>query len=213
MPRQNRVRPDGRLVAVSDRGLLWGNRGSLHDADGTIIRYSRGKNWVTCALEFNGRRRTLMTPGHLTELFFLDEATALAAGHRPCGECRVVAYRAFKAACAVAWPTADPDKSLSAKELDERLHEDRLAAPGVKRTYQAPLASLPDGTMVEIAGDPWLVHGDDLLAWTTGGYRLHRKRTTMDGVTVLTPRMTVEALGSGYRPELHPTARSAREGP
>ena len=88
MPRQNRVTPDGDLIAVADRGLFWGNRGALHDPEGRLVRYSRGRAWAICVLSFKGRRRQLWAPGRLTELFFLDEATGLAAGHRPCGECR-----------------------------------------------------------------------------------------------------------------------------
>src|SRR5579859_6500275 len=103
MPRQNRVTPDGELIAVPDRGLFWGNRGSLHDREGRLVRYSRGRAWAICVLSFRGRRRELWAPGRLTELFFLDEATGLAAGHRPCGECRYQDYRAFKRAWAVAW--------------------------------------------------------------------------------------------------------------
>ena len=96
MPRQNRVAPDGTLIAVPDRGLFWGNRGVLHDSAGRLVRYSRGRAWAICVLEFKGRRRQLWAPGRLTELFFLDEATGLAAGHRPCGECRYRDYQAFK---------------------------------------------------------------------------------------------------------------------
>ena len=98
MPRQNRVTPYGELIAVPDRGMFWGNRGVLHDDQGRLVRYSRARAWLICVLEFKGRRRTLMTPGRLTELFFLDEATGLAAGHRPCGECRYGDYQAFKRA-------------------------------------------------------------------------------------------------------------------
>ena len=103
MPRQNRVAPDGTLIAVPDRGLFWGNRGGLHDPAGRLVRYSRGRAWAICVLEFKGRRRQLWAPGRLTELFFLDEATGLAAGHRPCGECRYRDYQAFKQAWAGAF--------------------------------------------------------------------------------------------------------------
>jgi hypothetical protein len=202
MPRQNRVRPDGALVAVPDRGTLWGNRGSLLDRDGKLTRYSRGKNWLICVLDFKGRRRTIWTPGRLTELFFLDEATGLAAGHRPCGECRITAYRAYKA----AWASANPDAPANAPGIDARLHEDRLAATATRRTYQERLDALPDGAMVELDGRPWLVHGDELLAWSFGGYRERRPRAGVGEVTVRTPRASVAVLAAGYHPELHPTA-------
>jgi len=98
MPRQNRVTPYGELIAMPDRGMFWGNRGALLDREGRLARYSRGHAWVICVLSFRGRRRQQWMPGRLTELYFLDEATALAAGHRPCGECRYRDYQAFKRA-------------------------------------------------------------------------------------------------------------------
>lgn len=202
MARQNRVRPDGQLIAVPDRGLFWGNRGVLHDRNGNLLRYSRGQAWAICLLEFKGRRRPLWAPGKLTELFFLDEATALAAGHRPCGECRAAAYRAFKA----AWATAHPEQTVSAPAIDSHLHADRLDEPNTKRTYLDQLAALPDGAMIELAGQSWLVMDDKLLSWTPAGYRQRRPRVDIDLVTVLTPRATVAALTAGYQPELHPTA-------
>ncbi len=148
MPRQNRVTPDGMLIAVPDRGLFWGNRGALHDPAGRLVRYSRGRAWAICVLEFKGRRRQLWAPGRLTELFFLDEATGLAAGHRPCGECRYRDYQAFKRAWAVAFGGGVP----AVAEIDARLHADRLVRPGERRSYSAQLSSLPDGVMVSVDG-------------------------------------------------------------
>ncbi|MGH9067841.1 MAG: hypothetical protein ACRD0J_10180 [Acidimicrobiales bacterium] len=137
---------------MADRGLFWGNRGCLHDKDGNLVRYSTGRAWTICLLDFKGRRRQLWAPGRLTELFFLDEATGLAAGHRPCGECRAGNYRAFKA----AWADANPDAEPSAPAIDVHLHADRLARPAVRRTYPARLGDLPDGT--DLDGHPWLVN-------------------------------------------------------
>lgn len=199
---QNRVTPAGELIAVADRGLFWGNRGCLHDPSGTLVRWSRGRGWIVCVLEFKGRHRDLWAPGRLTELFFLDEATALAAGHRPCGECRVVAHRAYRA----AWAIAHPDAEVSAPAIDALLHTDRLAGPGKRRTYREPLDRLPDGAMVDLDGRPWLVHGPELLAWTPGGYPERRPRRPRDDVVVITPRSTVATLAAGYEPVLHPTA-------
>jgi hypothetical protein len=201
MPRQNRVTPRGDLVAVADRGLFWGNRGALLGVDGSLARYSRGKAWIICLLEFKGRRRQLWTPGRLTELFFCDEATGLAAGHRPCGECRIADYRRFKA----AYHSAHPDRPTSTPDMDEHVHTDRLVGPGIKRTYRTRLTALPDGTMVELDGAPWLVQGDELLAWTPGGYRERTTRARIGDVTVLTPRATVDVIAAGYQPVLHPT--------
>ena len=204
MPRQNRVTPDGELIAVPDRGMFWGNRGCLVDRDGNLARYCRGKAWLVCVLEFKGRRRQLWTPGRLTELFFLDEATALAAGHRPCGECRGADYRAFKS----AWARAHPAEKVSAPAMDARLHADRLVRPGVRRTHQAPAGDLPDGAMVSLYGQAWLVRGDELAAWAPGGYGSRRARPD-EAVTVITPRSTVATLAAGYQPALHPSAPAA----
>jgi hypothetical protein len=179
MPRQNRVTPYGELIAVPDRGTFWGNRGPLLDREGRLARYSRGPAWVICMLSFKGRRRQQWTPGRLTELYFLDEATGLAAGHRPCGECRYRDYQAFKR----AW-----------------------GGGGVRRTYLAPLGGLPSGTMVDIGGAPWLIHDGRLLAWTPGGYRQRPVEAPGGPVTVITPRATVAVLAAGYRPVLHPSA-------
>jgi hypothetical protein len=204
MPRQNRVTPRGELIAVPDRGMFWGNRGVLHDAQGRLVRYSRGRAWLICLLEFKGRRRQLLAPGRLTELFFLDEATGLAAGHRPCGECRYRDYQAFKRALALGCGERMPRVA----ELDARLHADRLVRPGVRRRYPAALAGLPDGAMVEAGGQPWLVLGGALLAWTPGGYRERRAAEPSSEVTVITPRATVAALAAGYRPVVHPSAET-----
>jgi hypothetical protein len=201
MPRQNRVTPDGDLIAAPDRGLFWGNRGSLHDSGGRLVRYSRGKAWAICVLSFKGRRRELWAPGRLTELFFLDEATGLAAGHRPCGECRYQDYQAFKRAWAVAFGGGVPGVA----EIDARMHADRLVRPGVRRSYSARLSSLPDGVMVSVEGTPFLVWGGGLLAWTPGGYRSSGQSPAEDAVTVITPRATVAVLAAGYRPVVHPS--------
>ena len=226
MPRQNRVTPYGELIAVPDRGLFWGNRGVLVDGQGRLARYSRGQAWVTCVLSFKGRRRQQWTPGRLTELYFLDEATGLAAGHRPCGECRYRDYQAFKRAWAAAFPGAVPDAVPGAvpgalpgalpgvKEIDARLHTDRLTGPGVRRTHQAPLARLPSGVMVDLGGTPWLVNGGRLLAWTPGGYLERPAEVPAGPVTVITPRATVAVLAAGYQPVVHPSAdRQAAQAP
>jgi hypothetical protein len=209
MPRQNRVTPYGELIAVPDRGLFWGNRGPLLDREGRLARYARGRGWVICVLSFKGRHRQQWRPGHLTELYFLDEATGLAAGHRPCGECRYREYQAFKQAWARAVaPGAERSGGTvpGAPEIDARLHASRLVRPGVRRTYQAPLAGLPSGTMVDIGGDPALVQDGCLLAWAPGGYAERAGELPRGPVTVITPQVTVAVLAAGYRPVLHPSA-------
>jgi hypothetical protein len=240
--RLNRVTPYGEVIAVPDRGMFWGNRGALVDGDGRLARYSRGKAWMICVLSYKGIRRQQWTPGRLTELFFLDEATALAAGHRPCGECRYQAYQEFKRCWASAF--SDPARAQTraasgetrgtlgearavpgwrgialpgVREIDARLHADRLAAPSerrdrlagaeVRRTYTAPLAALPDGTMADLDGAPHLVLGGRLLRWTPGGYTADPVLATASGpVTVITPRSTVAVLAAGYRAVLHESA-------
>jgi hypothetical protein len=195
MPLQNRVTPLGDVVAVPDRGLVYGNRGCLHDAGGRIVRRYGTRRWIACRLEFKGwHRAPLMQPGKLTELFFLDEATAFAAGHRPCAECRREDYRRILALTGAA----------RADEIDERLHAERLG-PHVPR----PFAELPDGAFVLRDGAPWLVLGDELLRWTPGGYaeRVARPRGE---AAVVTPATTLAALRAGWNgvvPFLHPTSR------
>lgn len=198
MPRQNRVTPFGEIVAVPERGTFFGNRGVLHDDEGSFRRAWQVKRWLLCLLEFKGRRRQIMKPGHYTELFFLDEATGLAAGHRPCAECRRERYRAFLA----AWPAG----CLSATDLDEQLHAERLNADGYKRCFEANLDVLPGGVFVVLRGRAWLLWKGRLLVWSPGGYRDRLSRPKGEQVAVLTPRSTVEAIRAGYVPEVHCSA-------
>lgn len=202
MPRQNRVTPYGELIAVSDRGMFWGNRGPLLDREGRLARCAARRAWPICVLSFKGRRRQQWTPGRLTELYFLDEATGLAAGHRPCGECRYREYQAFKHAWAAGGDLP------GAPEIDARMAASRLIRPGVRRTYQAPVAGLPPGTMVDIGGEAWLVTDGRLLAWTPGGYAGRPVTIPRGPVTVITPQVTVAVLAAGYQPVLHPSAEA-----
>lgn len=207
MPLQNRVTPFGDLVAVADRGLMFGNRGVLHDLERRVVRYSQGRRWLVCQLEFRGRRRTIMRPGSYTELFFLDEATALAAGHRPCAECRYRDYQEFRR----YWATAhvDPSGKLpSAEQIDARLHRDRLAATGVRKTYRDEIATLADGVFIVHDGEAWLLWRSALLRWAPGGYDRRYARPTHGQVTVLTPRVTSHTIAAGYAPAVHPSAQS-----
>jgi hypothetical protein len=201
MPLQNRVTPFGRIVAVEGRGLLMGNRGVLHDETRRVVRYAQGRRWIACLTSFRGRRRALMQPGSYTELFFLDEAVALAAGHRPCAECRHEDYRRFVA----AWTACDPSPGTSAERIDRRLHANRLAGPRTKRTYTDDLSQLPDGAYVDIDGVAWLIWNDAILAWSASGY-IERRDRPSGAVTVLTPRCVIAAIRAGYRPMVHPSA-------
>jgi hypothetical protein len=144
MPRQNRVTPFAEVVATPERGTIFGNRGLLHDPAGRIRRPWRLKRWLLCVVAFKGRKRQVMTPGRYTELFFLDEATGLAAGHRPCAECRRDRYLAFRN----LWPAG----VLPAVALDDQLHAERLNPDGSQRTFEANLDNLPDGVFVTRRG-------------------------------------------------------------
>src|SRR5437588_4844704 len=148
MPRQNRVTPFGDLVATQDRGTFMGNRGVLHDTGGCIMRAWQLKRWIVCVLEFKGRKRQVMTPGRYTELFFLDEATALAAGRRPCAECRRERFNAFRNAWRSAYPGTSNSPLPSAHEIDDRLHGDRVAPDRSKPLFRVSLDELPNGVFV-----------------------------------------------------------------
>jgi len=205
VPRQNRVTPYGGLIATAARGTLMGNRGCLHSDDGRIVRQWQVRRWIACALSFRGRRRFVMPPGRWTALFFLDEATALAAGHRPCAECRWADYRRFQDAFLSAHPGHPP----GADPMDRTLHAARVRDGRTGRTHDAALATLPDGTFVEVAGLPWLLWRRELLGWTPAGYAERRQAPAGD-VTVLTPAPTVAAIRAGYVPLVHPSAAALR---
>jgi hypothetical protein len=200
MPLQNRVTPFGDIVALLGRGTIMGNRGILHDDERRIVRPWQVRRWIACRLEHKGIRRTVMRPHSYTELFFLDEATAFAAGHRPCAECRRDDYLRFRdlwAACHCGTTNADViDTQLHAERLDKR----------AKRVYRDELATLPDGTYVALAGTACLVWGNSLLAWSDVGYTYRRPRPTQHEIDVLTPPSVVAVFREGYRPVVHPTA-------
>jgi hypothetical protein len=208
MPRQNRVTPLGELVADPARGLVYGNRGCLHDAEGRIRRRYSVKRWISCRLEFQGRRRSpLLQPGRYTELFFLDEATAFAAGHRPCAECRRADYVRF----GELWRRLHPGE-VGADAIDARLHSERLDGR-TQRHHDARLDELPDGAFVLSEGEPRLVLGRGLLAWTPAGYVSPVPRPGHVIATVITPPSLVEVLRASWEPVvplLHPSAVQLR---
>ncbi len=200
MPLQNRVQPDGTIRAIPDRGLFMGNRGILHDENGLTNARWRHKAWVTCVLSFKNRRRKLMQPGAYTELFFLDETVALAAGHRPCGECRRADFNLFKQAL---------DWSENITGLDTILHAERsIPRRFEQRRHETDIATLPDGAMILTADGPGLLWQDALLPYNPNGYGPPPKPRPNGTVTVLTPPTTCTALHNGYRPQVHPSASS-----
>jgi hypothetical protein len=206
MPLQNRVTPLGELIADPARGLVYGNRGCLHDEAGRIRRPYNGKRWIACRLEFRGwKRRALMQPGRFTELFFLDEATAFAAGHRPCALCRREDYERFGA----IWRELHPGQR-GADAMDAQLHTERVAA-GTRghRHHEAQLDELPDGAFILRSGSPWLVLGPHLLRWTPGGYVEPTPRPAGERTLLITPPSLVSVLRAGWQPLvplLHPSA-------
>lgn len=203
MPLQNRVTPFGELIADPARGTFMGNRGGrFHRPDRTLgHRRFVSKQWICCALDFKSRQREIWSNGY-TELFFLDEVTALAAGHRPCFECRRADANAF----AQAWERACEHRPRAA-EMDVVLHAERLAGRG-KRIRRRSLAELPDGCMIAVNGSAEAVRGDTVLAWSPAGY-LGRRPRPSGQVDVLTPPSIVAVLVAGYRPRWHPSADAA----
>jgi len=206
MPLQNRVTPFGEIVADPARGMFLGNRGCLCDGAGQLARRRwRLKAWITCQLSYKGWWRPVMQPRVWTELFFLDEATALAAGHRPCALCRREAYNRYREAWMRAQGLASPPKAI---EMDGVLHAERTRRDHSKVTYRARLGDLPDGAMVVLAGTSTqsaLVHDGHLFVWSPGGYT-PGPAVTATTAEVLTPRSTIAVLAAGYRPVLHPSA-------
>ncbi len=186
-----------------------GNRGGvLHNSDQEIVRPYRSRRWITCVLEFKDRRRVVMSERRYTELFFLDEATAFAAGHRPCAECRRERFNAFKE----TWRRAKALERLPfADHMDLELHKARIDGRN-KVAYQATMDSLPDGCFVQTGGRPHLVWGSALLSWTPEGYAGREARPEKSIVTVLTPEPIVACMRHGYRPQIHDSGRRSVSG-
>ncbi len=208
MPLRNRVTPLGELVASPGRGLVYGNRGCLHDEEGRIRRRYAVRRWISCRLVFKDWHRTpLLQPGKFTELFFLDEATAFAAGHRPCALCRREDYDRFGA----LWRELHDEGG--ADTIDERLQAERVdPETRAHRLHKASLEELPDGAFVLQDGAPRLVLGDALLEWSPGGYQ-GRSPRSRGRATLVTPPSLVEILRLGWAsalPLVHPSAHDPR---
>jgi hypothetical protein len=203
MPLQNRVTPTGDIVATAHRGMFTGNRGIIHDPATKTLLKKRWASpaWLTCVCEFRGWRRKVMGTRSWTELFFLDEATALAAGHRPCFFCRRDDANRFRA----AWEQGNGTSNLRAGDIDAELHRERLDH-GQKRLHAlpAPWTELPDGAMVQARGESYLIVQGRALLWSAAGYV--EALDSIDEAMLLTPPSTLRALRAGYRPVLHPSA-------
>jgi hypothetical protein len=199
---QNRVTPTGDIIATPHRGMFIGNRGIIHDpATRTLTRRWAGKAWLTCVCEFRGRRRKVMGGRSWTELFFLDEATAFAAGHRPCFYCRRDDANRFRA----AWEAGNGVPDMLARDIDAVLHRERLEA-GKKRLHALPMPPerLADGAMVQQGTESYLIAQGRALLWSPAGY--HEAQRIIGDAKLLTPPSTMRALLAGYRPVLHPSA-------
>ena len=198
MPFQNRVLSNGDIIAHQGRGLFMGNRGILHDEKQNLGRARwRHKAWVTCVLKHKDWHREIMQPGHYTELFFLDEAVALAAGHRPCAFCRRDAYNSYRDAVGI---------NGDVKAIDHQLHQDRA----IPRTFQqrrieSDISQLPNGAVI-LSSEPQLVMDEALIPIAPDGYRAPATKPKSGKFLVATPASTLQALWAGYQPELHPTA-------
>lgn len=209
MTLQNRVTPHGAIVRHAARGAFTGNRGVIHNAAREIVRPWANRRWICCLLEFKGMRRTVMSPGRWTELFFLDEATAFAAGHRPCAYCRRPDFERFKR----AWVAGNPEAGLAASDsidgIDRVLHGERTGAGVGGMEMRAPFVALPPGTFVELLnrpGEALLVWRGMLHQWSPWGYA--RREAQGAGLTarLLTPPSIVNAFRAGYVPEVHASA-------
>ncbi|MBL0745680.1 hypothetical protein [Chryseolinea lacunae] len=197
---QNRVDPWGKFIKTSARGLWMGNRGVIH-VDKKIKKAFNHKAWITCVLEFKERRREVMTPGRWTELFFLDEATAFAAGHRPCFECRRDDAKRFKACWINGNPTHQFNLKTSVKFIDEVIHSERIDRDHKKITHQAPASGLPEGTFFLLDDNAYVLVKGRLHRWTPFGYE-NSVALPESPLTILTPRSIVNAFRAGYVPQV-----------
>jgi hypothetical protein len=199
---QNRVHPSGKLIKTKARGSWMGTRGLLHNDRQEIIRAFKLKTWITCKLEFKGRRRKVMTPNLYTELFFLDEATAFSAGHRPCAECRREEFNLFKR----LWLTANPIYGFNIKtpiyKIDEVIHAERIDQENRKITFEEKISRLPGGTFILVDGEAFLIAPGKMYRWTESGYENASTLADATKVMVLTPKSIVNTFREGYVPQI-----------
>ncbi|MGH8152072.1 MAG: hypothetical protein ACREPF_04970 [Rhodanobacteraceae bacterium] len=209
MPLQNRVTPFGRLEAVSARGAWLGNRGILHNERREIVAQWRTKAWITCRLHWPGVHRVVFSAHTWSELFFLDEATALSAGHRPCAYCRRERYREFKHAWCAANAGLVDSPNPRVTVIDARLHAERVAPGGGKRTYRERFGNLPAGSFIVLDGAAWLIWCGRLFPWSHRGYGRSRSLPAPgEPATVLTPASIVAMFRAGFAPQVHESAES-----
>ena len=199
---QNRVDPFGKIITTPSRGAWLGNRGVLHNDKQEIVRPYKLKAWITCVIEFKGRHREVMQPGRWTELFFLDEATAFSAGHRPCFQCRFKDHQRFKK----IWLKGNPQFGFNMKtpiaQIDNIIQPERIAPDKSKVTFREKLSLLPDGTFVSYQNNPYLLKDNKMHLWTPAGYKKSINLFDKEKLPVLTPRSIVNMLSAGYIPQM-----------
>lgn len=197
---QNRVDPFGDIIKTSARGSQMGNRGLLHNDKKEIVRPFKLKAWITCKLQFRDRKRVVMSPNLYTELFFLDEATSFSAGHRPCFECRRKDYNLFK----ISWLKGNPEYNFnvntSIKDIDEIIHQERMAKDYSKVIDKENLASLPNGTFIIFENETYLLKDKLMHLWTPFGYEKGIEPPKIESLKILTPKSIVNAFRAGYIP-------------
>jgi hypothetical protein len=198
---QNRVDPSGNIIKTSARGSWMGNRGVIHNQQKEITHAFKHKAWITCVLQFKERHRTVMTPGRWTELFFLDEATAFAAGHRPCFECRREDAKKFKSCWIRGNPTYNFTMATSINSIDEIIHRERIDSEKKKVMYHSLSSDIPEGTFILFEDKPYLFTQGQLHRWTPSGYGKSMAVPKDAKLTVLTPQSIVNAFRAGYRPQ------------
>lgn len=206
MTLQNRVDPCGNLIAnPSKHAVLMGNRGVLHNTERQIIRKWKFKAWITCLTQFKGNKRVIFAPNHYSELFFLDEATAFAAGHRPCAECQRQRSHQFK----IMWLETNPtNKKIKLSEIDEQLHLERIDQDQNKLTFQAMIKDLPIGTCIEYMNDFVMIFAvQHYLLWSFDGYKNKIEIDAESIVNVITPKSIVNIFKHGFIPHFHPSAQ------
>jgi hypothetical protein len=199
---QNRVDPFGNIIKTPARGAWTGNRGILHDDHQQLLRPFKLKAWITCQLEFKDRKRTVMAPSRYTELFFLDETTSFAAGHRPCFECRREDFIKFKSLWLKGNPEYGFDEKTSIQKIDEIIHRERMNKDKSKVTFQDCINNIPNGTFILYDNNPFLVLNGLMYLWSPFGYEKGMPLPRTDKLTVLTPRSVVNTFRAGYVPQV-----------
>ena len=199
---QNRVDPSGKIIFTPERGAWMGNRGVIHNGEKYIVKPYALKTWITCELQFKGRHRQVMARGKYTELFFLDEATAFSAGHRPCAECRREAYNLFKSYWLKGNPGAGFNLKTPISQIDELIHQERTGKDKQKLTHKERLDSLPDGAFILVKDIIFLKKGESLYRWSPAGYSAAEPLPDLQEVEVLTPASIVNAFRAGYVPQM-----------